>query len=208
MSNARRSLAQRQSLAQEAARLMHEQGIRDFRLAKDKACARLGVDPRKGNLPRNTEIETALAEYLRLFGGDQREQRLLDLRRAALTAMKQFSEFSPRLVGDVLSGMATEHSDVQLHLFADQSESFDMLLEDRRIPYELAERRFRFDSNEYEHFPAFRFMAGDIGFEAVIFPLKHQRQSPRSLIDGQPMARAGRAAVENLLLDSGKLSTV
>jgi hypothetical protein len=45
-------------------------------------------------------------------------------------------------------------------------------------------------------------VAGDVGFEAVAFPLERLRQSPRSLVDGQPMPRAGRAEVENLLLQS------
>ena len=59
----------RRALAQEAARIMSEHGIRDFLTAKRKAAERFGVTD--GNvLPRNTEIEDALAEYHRLFGGE------------------------------------------------------------------------------------------------------------------------------------------
>ena len=59
----------RRALAQEAARVMAEHGIRDFLFAKRKAAERFGVTD-NAVLPKNTEIEDALAEYQRLFGGD------------------------------------------------------------------------------------------------------------------------------------------
>ena len=61
MASARKQAAQRQHMAQLAARLMAEQGIRDFRVAKQKAAQHLGIDVRNSILPRNTEIEAALA---------------------------------------------------------------------------------------------------------------------------------------------------
>ena len=56
----------RLALAQEAARVMAEHGIRDFLAAKRKAAERLGVVD-NSVLPKNTEIEAALAQYQRLF---------------------------------------------------------------------------------------------------------------------------------------------
>ena len=58
----------RRALAQEAARVMAEHGVRDFLFAKRKAAERFGVVD-GAVLPRNSEIEEALAEYQRLFGG-------------------------------------------------------------------------------------------------------------------------------------------
>ncbi|MDN5862244.1 MAG: hypothetical protein L0H19_02230 [Salinisphaera sp.] len=188
-------------LAQEAARLIEEQGIRDFRVAKDKAAASLGLKTRGGPMPRNTEIETALAERQRLFGGAVAAQRLRKLRRAATEAMVLFAAFHPRLVGDVLTGLANAHSDVQLHLFADHSEAFDLFLQDQGIPYRLGESRFRFGRGAPHCYPAFQFTAGDVGFRAVVFPLKGIRQAPDSLVDATPMARAKRAEVDELLRD-------
>lgn len=199
MANSKRMETQRLRLAQTAAWLMHEQGIRDFRQAKEKAAARLGIDIRRGRLPKNTEIEAALAEHQRLFGGDRHDIRLIELRRAALEAMRLFADFRPRLVGDVLSGLATEHSDVQLHVFAEHSESFDLFLQAQGIPFELSERRFRYGRGEHRHYPAFRFAAGSIGVEAVVFPLTEIRQAPDSLVDGTPMARAKADDVIQLL---------
>ena len=57
----------RHLLAQEAARIMAEEGVRDFRFAKRKAAERLGFDPRSLHLPTNLEVEQALAEHQRLF---------------------------------------------------------------------------------------------------------------------------------------------
>ena len=57
----------RRALAQEAARVMAQQGIGDFLQAKRKAAAKLGVHD-AAVLPKNTEIEAALRDYQRLFG--------------------------------------------------------------------------------------------------------------------------------------------
>lgn len=205
MANGKRANSQRLHLAQTAARLMREQGIRDFRTAKAKAAERLGVDMRRTQLPRNTEIEAAMAEYQRLFGGAGVDVRLQTLREAAVEAMGLFAAFRPRLVGDVLSGLVTEYTDVQLHVFAEASESFDLFLQGQGIPFELIERRFRYGRGEYHYYPAFRFAAGGVGFEAVVFPAAEIRRAPDSLVDGAPMARAKRAEVERLMAiaDSG-----
>jgi hypothetical protein len=56
----------RSAVAQEAARLMAEHGIQDFHLAKRKAAERYGV-VEGAFLPKNTEIEAALASYQRLL---------------------------------------------------------------------------------------------------------------------------------------------
>ena len=53
----------RRALAQEAARIMSEHGIRDFLTAKRKAAERFGVTD-GSVLPKNIEIEDALAERL------------------------------------------------------------------------------------------------------------------------------------------------
>jgi hypothetical protein len=67
--NSPRSENLRRALAQEAARVMAEHGIQDFRAAKRKAADRLGVGV-EGALPSNTEVEAALVEYQRLFAAD------------------------------------------------------------------------------------------------------------------------------------------
>ncbi len=189
----------RRALAQEAARLMAEHGIRDFLVAKRKAAERLGVVDGAAMLPKNSEIESALAEYQRLFGGASHLEALDAQRRAALAAMRYLREFAPRLVGPVLSGTATQHTEVQLHLFADRVESVTLKLLDEGIPHELTEKRIKLDAERVEAFPGVRFEMDDQPIEATVFPTDGIRQAPVSPVDGRPMRRADAFEVEALL---------
>jgi len=189
----------RRALAQEAARIMAEHGIRDFLVAKRKAAERLGVMNGVALLPKNSEIESALGEYQRLFGGESHLSALNAQRRAALSAMRYLQEFEPRLVGAVLSGTATQHSEVQLHLFAERAESVTLKLLDEGIPHEITERRVRFDAEQVRAFPGVRFEMEEQPIEATVFPPDGIRQAPVSPVDGRPMRRASTFEVEALL---------
>src|SRR5688572_2145832 len=190
----------RRALAQEAARLMSEHGIRDFLTAKRKAAERYGVTD-GSVLPRNTEIEDALAEYQRLFGGARHDETLAAQRNAALSAMQLLSDFEPRLVGAVLSGTATEHNDIQLHLFADRAESIAFRLMDLGIDHEVVERRVRYGADRVVAYPGVHFAFEDQVVDATVFPLDGIRQAPVSPVDGKPMRRVDAAELE-VLLDS------
>ena len=188
----------RRALAQEAARIMAEHGIHDFLTAKRKAAQKLGVMDAAA-LPRNTEIEEALAEYQRLFEGDGHEQTLQQQRRAALHAMHWLSQFEPRLVGPVLSGTATAHADIQLHLFADRSESVMLQLMDHGIAHEITERRVRLDAERIKAYPGLRFAVDNRRVEATVFPVDGIRQAPVSPVDGKPMRRANADELASLI---------
>lgn len=186
-------------LAQEAARVIAEDGVRDHQLAKRKAAARLGVRDLHGNLPTNAEIEAALEERQRIFGGAAHDGTVRRLRQAALDAMRSFADYEPRLVGPVLAGTASAHTDVQLHLFCDSPERVSLLLMERGIPHEQVERRVKRRSGEPRQLPAYRFVAGEVAFEVVVFPYDDIREAPASAIDGKPMRRASLRDVEALL---------
>jgi len=188
----------RRAIAQESARIMAEHGIRDFLVAKRKAAERFGVTD-GAVLPKNTEIEEALAEYQRLFGGESHVESLHAQRRAALLAMRRLHRFEPRLVGAVLSGTATEHSDVQLHLFADSPESVALSLLDQGIRHEVTARRVKMSAERVLEFPGVRFEMADHPIEATVFPTDGIRQAPVSPVDGRPMRRADLAQLEALL---------
>ena len=188
----------RRALAQEAARVMAEHGIRDFLLAKRKAAERFGVTD-GAVLPKNTEIETALAEYQRLFGGDSHRESLHDKRSAALLAMQRLRAFEPRLVGAVLSGTATAHAEVQLHLFADSAESVAISLMDQGIRHEVIARRVKMNAERVLEYPGVRFEINDHAIEATVFPMDGIRQAPVSPVDGKPMKRADVTELEALL---------
>jgi hypothetical protein len=188
----------RRALAQEAARIMAEHGIRDFLAAKRKAAERFGVTD-GAVLPKNIEIETALVEYQRLFGGDSHAESLYAQRLAALQAMRQLREFEPRLVGAVLSGTATAHSDVHLHLFADRAETVAIKLLDDGVPHEVTERRVKMNAERVLAYPGLRFEIDAQPIEATVFPPDGIRQAPISPVDGRPMRRASAQELEALL---------
>jgi len=188
----------RQAVADEAARIMREQGVDDYLLAKRKAADRLGVTD-ASILPRNTEIEAALVAHQRLFAADRHEADLAALRRSALEAMRLMADFQPRLVGPVLTGTASPHSEINLHVFTESPEAVSIRLEERGVPHEVLERRLRYERDRTVSYPALRFVAGHQTVDAVVFPLDGIRQAPSSPVDGKPMRRASAAEVEALL---------
>jgi hypothetical protein len=192
-----RSSEQRRRIAVEAARLISEGGLRDYRQAKQKAAQRLGIFD-DASLPKNGEIEDALREHQRLFRADQPET-LRRLRQAAREAMKFFAAFEPRLVGPVLEGTADEHSAVCLHLHEDGADRVAMFLQEQGIPYEERTRRLRLERDTTADVPVFVFSAGGSTIDLTVLPYDRLRQAPLDRIDEKPMRRANRMTLEELL---------
>ena len=113
--------------------------------------------------------------------------------------MRWLSGFEPRLVGPVLSGTATEHADIQLHVFADRPENVVLKLIDRGVAHEVTERRVKLDAERTKAFPGLRFAVDDRCIEATVFPLDGIRQAPVSPVDGRPMRRADATEIQGLL---------
>jgi hypothetical protein len=128
---------------------------------------------------------------------------LAAMRAAAVEAMRLLAAFEPRLVGPLLTGTATAHAGIALHLFADTPEAVALSLMDRGVPYEFGERRFRVQRDAVESYPEIRFGAGLHEVEATVFPKDGIRQAPPGPVDGKPMRRATLAEVEQLLSGAG-----
>jgi hypothetical protein len=188
----------RRHISQEAARIMAEEGVRDYQLAKRRAVERLDLPPER-HLPSNEEVESALRDYLALFQGRRLKQDTRRLRTVARDAMRFFERLEPRLVGAVLSGTVTRFTEVQLHVAADSVEEVGWLLDEHHIPYEQDERKLRFGGDRYETVPAFRFTADDVPIELAVFTRESVRETPLSPVDGKPMRRANLREVETLL---------
>ena len=188
----------RRVLAQEAARIIVNHGVRDYRVAKHKAAERLGVSGR-GALPGNPEIEAAVAEHLQLFGGDEHADRLRLMRVAALAAMELLADFSPRLVGPVLAGTADENSAVNLHVFSDSPEAVAFELEQIGIGYRAYERRLKSRRDQFETYSGFEFHHNHSPIQATVFPIDGIRQAPMSPVTGKPMKRVDADAVQAML---------
>ncbi len=191
----------RQTLAQEAARIIVEHGVRDYRVAKQKAAERLGISGR-GSLPGNAEFEVALSNHMSLFRGDAHADHLQQMREIGLQAMQMLAAFRPRLVGPVLQGTADENSAVNLHVFADSPESVAAELGALGFacrPYERRLKTSRGRGARPQTFAGYRFELENAIVEATVFPVDGIRQSPISPINGRPMKRADRKTVQELL---------
>ena len=100
---------------------------------------------------------------------------------------------------DAKPQVADRHSAVCLHLFSDDPDAPARLLGERGIPYEAQQRRLRLTPDSHAEFPALLFAADDTAVDLTIFSHDELRQPPLDRIDGKPMQRATRAALENLL---------
>lgn len=185
-------------VAQEAARLMSEHGIRDFHHAKLKAAERLGILDTLA-LPRNLEVEQALREHQRLFQGDSQPQLLQQRREAAIEAMRFLAPFEPRLVGAVLDGTADAHSAVCLHVYSDDPDAVERYLREHGVPLENQVRRLRYSRADQPEFPVLLFAADELPFDLTVLPRDALRQAPLDRADDRPMRRATLTQVQALL---------
>ena len=189
---------ERRVVAQEAARIIVNHGVRDYRVAKMKAAERLGMMSR-GSLPRNAEIELALEEHHLLFGGDVHLDLLRGLREVALRSMEILSVFSPRLVGPVLAGTADDNSTINLHVFTDSAEAVPARLATEDITCRPYERRLQLRRGQFDTYAGFQFPFERTDIQATVFPVDGIRQAPLSPVDGKPMERADARRVQALI---------
>jgi hypothetical protein len=193
-----KDLRMRERLAQEAARLIAEEGIKDFQTAKQKAALRLHA-PQTHNLPRNDEIQLALQEYQRLFKAETQPRQLRHLREIGRQAMAFFQDFEPRLVGAVLDGTADEFSEITLHLFTDTQEELTIFLLNNNIPFEQTSPKVTLANGDVVEVPGYRLVMADAPMLLLVFDRKGLRQAPRCPTTGKPMERFSLSKVDELL---------
>lgn len=192
--------AVRARVAEEAARIMIEHGIRDFAQAKRKAAERLRLSAR-GVLPSNTMIEERLAARQRIFESEGHGDRLAAKRQYALEVMDVLAEFEPRLVGTVLNGTATLNCPIELHAFSDEPELVSAVLARSGWDTRSVERRSRRSRSEILRVPAYRFVIDTHDVVVEVHSRDGIRQAPLSPINQRPMRRAGRKTVQELLAE-------
>jgi hypothetical protein len=132
----------RQMIAQQAARMMAEEGVHDYAYAKKKAGRQLGISENSA-LPTNAEIEEEIRLYHEIYNADEQPFELAKLRKAALMTMQLFERFNPRLTGSVLDGTAGKFAQTEIHLFADSAKEIEIFLLSQQIPFESSEKSFR-----------------------------------------------------------------
>ena len=192
----------RQVIAQQAARMMAEEGISDFAYAKKKAGRQFNAIDNL-SLPSNAEIEEELRLYNQLFLSEEQPENLLTLRKNALFTMQLLEKFNPHLTGPVLDGTAGLGSETHIHLFADSLKEVEMFLLNQGIPFETNEKSYRV-SNEGKRdkkagprkkVPVFSLEteAGEI--KLSVFEVDEIRVATRRAADGSNAERANISEV-------------
>lgn len=183
---------QQQQVAELAARLIAESGYVDWQQAKNKAATQLGLRA-NAPLPKNREVEEALAAYQRTFGGSTLSQKLTQLHQVAHEALDFFSPYSPLITGPMVDTSPTLHSRIEIHLFSDWCDNISVYLNDNHIPFQLQDKRYKTTQGNEEWLPAFSFLASDIEVLVTVFPENRRNQPPCSPVTGLPAVRWTKA---------------
>lgn len=190
----------RTRIAAAAARIMAEDGLEDFALAKRKAARQLGAEDTR-SLPGNEEIEAELRAYQALYQGEEQRERIRYLRERALEAMRLLEPFRPYLAGPVLKGTAGRYSDIDLQLFTDDGKAVELFLLNRRIPYDVSDER-RFAGDQARAVTVLKLDWQGVRVNLAVYTLKEERGTLRTTLLGRPIERAGLQAVSQLVLGS------
>ena len=191
--------AARARIAAAAARLMAEDGIDDFALAKRKAAKQLGAADAQA-LPGNDEIEAELRAYLALYQAEEHPQRLAELREIALDAMRTLERFNPYLTGPVLKGIAGPYAEIELQLFPDSVKEVEIFLLDRNLAYDTHEAR-RYAGDRQHAVSVLSLLWRGAPLRLSILDPRDERLALKTSQAGRVMDRAGIAEVGALVRD-------
>lgn len=186
----------RMRIAAAAARIMAEEGIDNFALAKRKAARRLGAADSEA-LPANDEIEAELRDYLALYQADEHPERIAELRRVALHAMQALEQFSPYLTGPVLAGLAGPYAEIDLQLFPESTKEVELFLLDRDIPYSASDER-RYAGDRAREVAVISLTWQGVPLRLSVFDPRDERAATKTTPAGRAAARAGIAEVRAL----------
>ena len=191
----------RTRIAAAAARLMAEDGIDNFALAKRKAARQLGAADTE-SLPTNDEIEAQLRDYRALYQADEHPERIAELRRVALDAMRALEHFSPYLTGPVLKGIAGPYAEIDLQLYPDSPKDVELFLLERNIAFDTAEGR-RYSGDRAHAVSVYKLDWLDTPLRLSVFDPRDERVALKTSVVGRVMDRAGIVEVGQMLGKSG-----
>jgi hypothetical protein len=192
-----RQTGTRARIAAAAARIMAEDGVDDFALAKRKAARQLGALDAQA-LPGNEEIEAELRAYRALYQPSEHERLIDELRRVALDAMHAFERFHPYLTGPVLKGTAGPYAEIELQLFPESAKDVEVFLLDRGIAFATHEGR-RYSGGRAHAASVFTVVWQDRPLKLSVFDPRDERLALKTSQVGKVMERAGVGELRALL---------
>ena len=103
-------------VAREAATLLYSGAEKEYKQAKTRAAQTLGTH----FLPSNLEIALELDRIAEEKEGENRKERLIQMRKEALQVMKLLDAYCPLLIGSVWRGTIQRGSDIDIAVYADE----------------------------------------------------------------------------------------
>lgn len=177
--------------------MMAEEGAQDYAYAKRKAARQLGASDERC-LPTNAEIELELKLHHEIYRAEEQPHHLRQLRSEALDVMRRLECFNPHLVGAVLDGTAGRYPETEIHLFADSLKDVELFLLNANIPYQMAEKFWRF-AHDRRRVPVFSIEGAYGTIRLWVFEMNDLRSAPRNPSGSNMPAPADIRAVIALL---------
>lgn len=114
----------KQRVAREAASLLYFGAEKEYKQAKTKAAQTFGTH----FLPSNLEVAIELDKIAEENEGTKRKERLIQMRKEALSIMGLLSAFFPVLIGSVWRGTIKQGSDIDIAVYTDEPEEITKIL--------------------------------------------------------------------------------
>ena len=128
------------TIANLAARMIMEEGVKDYFFAKKKAARSLGFNE-EVNLPTNMQIDKAIEEFHKIFNQDIGNDFLEHFKTQALNVMDMFKNFRPHLMNKLSEGIIPKFPEIKINLFADNLKDIEYILLNSEITYEFSETK-------------------------------------------------------------------
>lgn len=195
----------RQLIAQQAARMMAEEGISDYAYAKRKASRQLGATD-INCMPTNAEIEEEIRLFHEIYNSEDQPAHLRQLRTDALLVMQLLERFEPHLTGAVWDGTAGKYAETHIHLFADSLKEVEMFLLNQQIPYETNEKSYRVSNasadkkgGERKKVPMFTLDGPHGAIKLSVFEVDDMRTPTKHPGNGSNASRANISELQALI---------
>ena len=116
-------------VAREAATLLYYGAEKEYKQAKQKAAETLGAH----FLPSNLEVALELDRIAEEYEGAERKERLIQMRKEALTIMQLLGAYYSVLIGSVWRGTIKQGSDIDIAVYADEPQEIVNLLKTQGV---------------------------------------------------------------------------
>jgi hypothetical protein len=136
------------SVANLAAQLIMEEGIKDYLYAKKKAAKSLGINE-NANLPTNSQIDKAIDEFNKIFNPNIDIEFLQQFKTQALEVMSIFKNFKPHLMNQLSQGVIPKFPEIKINLFADNLKDVEYVLLNSQLSYDFKEVKMNTKVGKY-----------------------------------------------------------